>query len=124
MKFTEFFSGKGKALNKENNFYAILFISSARVSGRDSRAGCGGCRFASGAGASRRISAKNFRAVSRDSGFVYFFKKQRLTRTDKNDGFNGEIAQEKRRKSIKNKRKNRRNRKIFPKGIDKTHFMW
>ena len=41
MKFTEFFSGKGKpakkALNKENNFYAILFISSARVSGRDSR---------------------------------------------------------------------------------------
>ena len=76
------------------------------------------------AGASRRISAKNFRAVSRDSGFVYFFKKQRLTRTDKNDGFNGEIAQEKRRKSIKNKRKNRRNRKIFPKGIDKTRFMW
>ena len=185
MKFTEFFSGKGKALNKGKN-YAILFISSARVSGRDSRrqgygrrnrydsaaafirrraaenrsvgesvrvsaygrlraerayekrvaaerqrrekrdsrAGCGGCRFASGAGASRRISAKNFRAVSRDSGFVYFFKKQRLTRTDKNNGFNGEIAQEKRRKSIKNKRKNRRNRKIFPKGIDKTHFMW
>ena len=44
--------------------------------------------------------------------------------TQKSGAAADEIAQEKRCKYIENKRKNARNEKIFPKGIDKPRVMW